>query len=351
MAEVRQDRLDEYRAKRDFDATPEPAGDRRGDDGSRQRFVVQQHDATRLHWDLRLESDGVLWSWALPKCLPWDPKRNHLAVRTEDHPLEYLTFEGDIPEGSYGAGHMFVWDHGTYELVSEKEGKVVIELRGDRVSGRYALFRTGGERDWMIHRMDPPPDPTRAWPPAHVPPMRAVPGEVVDGDDWAWEIALRGVRVQLVAVPGDVQIVGADGDDLTSRFPEVRRIGRALGSTEVILDGVVVGEPYAIEQRQAASASSVRRLSTTSPLQVALFDLVWFEGHPVWDEPWDARRARLDALALDGPAWTTPRAHIGDGPALADAAGKRGAEALVGKRRESRYDVETEKGSWRMVAL
>src|SRR5215211_2081384 len=110
------DTLDSYRKKRTAESTPEPAGDAvRGDDAGANRFVIQEHSATRLHWDLRLERDGVLLSWALPRGLPLDPDENHLAVHTEDHPLEYLEFAGEIPEGNYGAGTMGIWDHGVYE--------------------------------------------------------------------------------------------------------------------------------------------------------------------------------------------------------------------------------------------
>src|SRR5499426_242819 len=129
--------LDEYARKRDFERTPEPAGQRR-------RFVIQQHDATRLHWDLRLEHEGVLLSWALPRGLPWDPGRNHLAVHTEDHPLQYLTFEGHIPDGNYGAGMMFVWDEGTYVAEKLTDSKLTVVLHGRRSEGRYALFQTDG---------------------------------------------------------------------------------------------------------------------------------------------------------------------------------------------------------------
>src|SRR5687767_7610923 len=154
------DRLSEYRAKRDFGATPEPAPARRRARSDQPRFVVQEHHARSMHWDLRLEHDGALASWAVPKGIPPDPARNGLAVRTEDHPLEYLDFEGDIPEGEYGAGRMRIWDRGTYELHKWRDDEVMVTLHGDRVQGRYVLFPTKG-RNWMIHRMDPPADPAR----------------------------------------------------------------------------------------------------------------------------------------------------------------------------------------------
>src|SRR5918995_641286 len=168
--------LDEYAAKRDFDATPEPAGRPveagATPDGDRPRFVIQEHHARRLHWDLRLEHDGVLLSWALPRGIPPDPKRNHLAVHTEDHPLEYLEFEGDIPKGEYGAGTMSIWDRGRYETHKVEDDEVIVTFHGDRARGRYALFQTDG-KNWMIHRMDPPEDPDREPMPEHIEPMLA----------------------------------------------------------------------------------------------------------------------------------------------------------------------------------
>ena len=128
------EKLDEYKAKRDFKATPEPVGAVAAADN--HRFVIQQHSATRLHWDLRLEHDGVLASWALPRGVPRDPKGNHLAVHTEDHPLEYLDFHGDIPDGSYGAGNMKVWDTGTYDVEEWADRKAVIVFHGQRVRGK-----------------------------------------------------------------------------------------------------------------------------------------------------------------------------------------------------------------------
>jgi len=135
------DRLDEYRRKRDAARTPEPVPAGKPAKGRDNAFVVQQHHATSLHWDLRLERDGVLVSWAVPRGLPRDPKRNHLAVHTEDHPMEYLDFHGEIPAGEYGGGRMTVYDRGTYETQKWRDNEVIVVLHGERVSGRYVLFR------------------------------------------------------------------------------------------------------------------------------------------------------------------------------------------------------------------
>src|SRR3954463_4509195 len=139
------DRLSDYRRKRDFGATPEPAAGTPGEGPAElPRFVVQEHHARRLHWDLRLEHEGALASWAVPRGIPHDPARNGLAVRTEDHPLEYLDFHGEIPEGNYGAGTMTIWDRGVYEVHKWRDSEVMVTLHGERVQGRYVLFRTRG---------------------------------------------------------------------------------------------------------------------------------------------------------------------------------------------------------------
>ena len=364
----RSDALAEYRRKRDFDRTPEPAGGRPEPAGERHerhdhtevlgtaRFVVHQHSATRLHWDLRLEADGVLWSFALPRCLPWDPKRNNLAVHTEDHPLEYIDFEGDIPDG-YGAGNMFVWDQGEYDLLEREDGKLVIDLRGRRVQGMHALFRTGAERDWMIHRMDPPADPERRWPPGFVPPMRAATGgpadaEALAGDGWAWEVRLSGLRVMTTLLAGAVLIHDAEGNDISNRFVDVRRIGRATGSTEAVLDGVIVGEPLHLERRMTLRPMSGKRAAESAPVELIAVDLVWLDGHPRWDAPWDERRADLEALELKGPAWGTSVVHRGDGPALVAAAAKTGqVTGLVGKRRDAPYRPGRPTDDWLDIRL
>jgi bifunctional non-homologous end joining protein LigD len=153
------DLLEKYRSKRDASKTPEPVpkGRARKSDGT--SFVIQEHHASRLHWDFRLEHDGVLVSWALPKGVPTEYKVNHLAVQTEDHPIEYGSFEGDIPKGEYGGGHVDIWDAGSYELEKWRDGKEIIAtLHGEKHgTHRYALIHTGGEgkaeNNWLIHLM------------------------------------------------------------------------------------------------------------------------------------------------------------------------------------------------------
>jgi bifunctional non-homologous end joining protein LigD len=345
--------LDEYAAKRDFDATPEPAGRpvEAGAkvDGDRPRFVIQQHDATRLHWDLRLEHDGVLLSWALPRGLPWDPGQNHLAVHTEDHPLEYLTFEGHIPEGSYGGGDMFVWDTGTYQADKIEDRKLIVTLDGRRAQGRYALFETDG-RNWMIHRMDPPEDPTRRHLPDSFTLLEPVPGPAPDGEGWAVETRWSGVRCLVASSGGVAEISSASGDRISPDFPEVRAIGRALGITEVALDGVLTApdDPKRLERRLAAGSDSTRRrLARDQPVSLVLFDLLWLDGHALTAEPWQDRRRLLDELALEGPAWTTPSAYVGDPAPIIEAAAKSGVAQLVAKRVDSPYDQSAEPAPWR----
>ncbi|NYT11173.1 MAG: 3'-phosphoesterase [Methanomassiliicoccales archaeon] len=148
-------RLEEYMRKRDFDATPEPMGARGNHDVS--IFVVQEHHASHLHWDFRLSLNGILRSWAVPKGIPDDVGVKHLAVETEDHPIEYADFEGEIPEGRYGAGKVEIWDKGEYNLLEKEEGKIVISLEGKKLKGKFALIRFGGrekeKKNWLIMKL------------------------------------------------------------------------------------------------------------------------------------------------------------------------------------------------------
>lgn len=146
--------IEEYIKKRNFNKTPEPEGSIPPGEG-RNRFVVQEHHASHLHWDFRLEMDGVLKSWAVPKGMPLKKGEKRLAVQTEDHPVEYINFEGTIPEGQYGAGEVYIWDKGTYELKEKEEGKIEFYLFGEKCIGRYVLVKfKNQDKNWLIIKAD-----------------------------------------------------------------------------------------------------------------------------------------------------------------------------------------------------
>jgi bifunctional non-homologous end joining protein LigD len=351
-------RLGAYRAKRNAERTPEPGLDE-GDpaDGrasERLRFVVQEHHARRLHWDFRLERAGVLVSWAVPRGIPPDPSENRLAVHTEDHPLDYIDFAGEIPAGSYGAGTVTIWDQGTYECHKFRDDEVMVTLHGQRLQGRYVLFQTRGE-NWMIHRMDPPQDPEHEPLPRGLDPMRARVGELPpENERWAFEIKWDGIRALLYAGGGRIELTARSGNDITARYPELRGIGAALGAREAVLDGEVVafdadGRPdFGRLQRRMhlASESAVRRRMNDTPVAYMAFDLLHLDGRATLDLAYAERRELLEALELGGPSWQTPAYHAGDGRALLEASRARGLEGIVAKRLDGRYEPGRRSGAW-----
>jgi bifunctional non-homologous end joining protein LigD len=350
------DRLGPYRAKRDFGTTPEPPpAEREGaSEAPAPRYVVQEHHARSMHWDLRLEHEGTLASWAVPRGIPHDPSRNNLAVRTEDHPLEYLDFEGDIPEGEYGAGKMRIWDHGTYELHKFRDKEVMVTFHGERLHGRYVLFRTDG-KNWMIHRMDPPEDPEREPMPERLEPMLARTGPLPREDGrWAYEIKWDGVRAIGYGQGGRLRLASRNGRDITPRYPELRDLGRELGSREAVLDGEVVafgpdGRPsfQRLQSRMhLASESVVRRLARTDPVAYVIFDLLWLDGRSLLALEYRERRERLLELGLNGPTWQTPAHHVGDGAALLEATRAQGLEGIIAKRLDCPYTPGRRSPGW-----
>jgi bifunctional non-homologous end joining protein LigD len=347
------DRLGTYRNKRDFDKTNEPKGDRGAEQDS-GRFVVQEHSARRLHWDLRLEHEGTLKSWALPRGVPDHPDENRLAVHTEDHPLEYLEFEGEIPKGEYGAGTMSVWDRGTFAAEKFRDGEVIATFSGERMRGRYALFRTR-EQDWMIHRMDAPLDPGYEPMPERLVPMLAKSGGLPrDEEAWGFEVKWDGIRTILFCDHGHMSLLGRNGTDFTSRYPEVRELARELGARRIILDGEIVafdeeGRP-SFERLQSrmhlASDSAVRRRMRDIPVTYVAFDLLYLDGRSTISLTYQQRRELLDALPLEGRAWRAPAYHPGEGSALLAATKELGIEGVMAKRLDSRYDPGRRSTGW-----
>ncbi|MEA2492499.1 MAG: bifunctional non-ous end joining protein LigD [Thermoleophilaceae bacterium] len=339
--------LKEYRRKRDFSATSEPGPDG-GQSATGNRFVVQEHSATRLHWDLRLERDGVAVSWAVPNGIPEVPGENRMAVHTEDHPLEYLTWEGVIPKGSYGAGTMKVWDAGTYETHEWTDEKATVTFRGERVVGRYHLFHIGGREgnDWMIRRVDPPVDPDREPMPEHVVPITAVPGPLPrDDSKHAYEIQWRGLRALALCEPGRLRLDDAGGGNITTFFPELSRLVRSVGAHSAIFDGELVAlgddgkpDPERLARRaKPGSDSAMRRRARDIPVVYEIYDLIYVDGHPLIELPWAERRRRLHELELEGEHWRVSQHHEGDGAALIEAARANGLPGIVAKPLASPY--------------
>jgi bifunctional non-homologous end joining protein LigD len=351
------EQLRRYRAKRDFARTAEPEGAPAPSAGA-DRFVIQEHSARRLHWDLRLERDGVLVSWALPKGLPETPKDNRFAAATEEHPLEYLDFEGEIPKGEYGAGTMKIWDSGTYECLKWEPRKVEVALHGRRVDGRYALFPIAAgkaPKEWLIHRMDPPADASREAMPERVEPMLATLGKLPRDDGrWAYEIKWDGVRAIAYSRPGELQLHSRNLKDITPQYPELGRLNRALSSHEAVLDGEIVafderGAPSfeALQRRMhVASSSQIRRLATGTPVTYMIFDLLWLDGHSLMELPYLQRRERLSSLELSGERWQTPEYVVGQGKAVLRASAEQKLEGILAKRLDSTYQPGRRSPSW-----
>ncbi|HEY6426612.1 MAG TPA: DNA ligase D [Acidimicrobiales bacterium] len=347
------DPLDEYHAKRDAAKTPEPMGG----PGSRRkggpRFVIQEHHARSLHWDLRLEHNGVMASWALPKGLPETPERNHLAVHTEDHPLEYASFEGEIPKGEYGAGTMTIWDRGQYDTEKWSDREVKIALHGTRATGSYVLFQTDG-RNWMIHRHG---DSARSDPvPTSIKPMLAVQGVLPrDGPQWAYEVKWDGARAIVYSEGGRVTVRSRNDRDVTATFPELAELGEFLGMSPVVLDGEIValgedGRPSfsRLQNRlHIGDPREARRRAAADPITFVAFDLLYAGGRSLMNQTYDERRARLESLHIAGTHFTTAESFRDvSGRDVLQATVANGLEGVLAKRRDSLYRSGRRVAEW-----
>ncbi|WP_456697127.1 ATP-dependent DNA ligase [Aeromicrobium sp. P5_D10] len=358
------DRLASYRSMRDAKKTPEPVPQHPPEATDGNSFVIQEHHARRLHWDFRLERDGVLVSWALPKGVPEDPAKNHLAVQTEDHPLEYGTFEGTIPKGEYGGGEVTIWDAGTYELHKWREGKEVIATLTGRADGglggsrKYALIRTG--ENWLIHRMrieDEIETIKRPMKDVFIKPMLATVGEpraVKRDGDWAYEMKWDGIRAVAVIDGTDVGLFTRNGIDVTVTYPEVVEALAATGLEDTVLDGEIV----AFEKSGRPNFGRLQqRMGLTSPADVAkarrrvathylAFDVLRSHGKSLLSAGYTDRRSALLALALDDGSVRVPEAFVGTLDEAVSVSQDLGLEGVLAKRCNSRYQPGKRSSSW-----
>ena len=337
--------LDEYERKRRRARTPEPFGS-----GSKRRglprFVVQRHDARRLHYDFRLEQEGVLASWAVPKGIPLHRGERRLAVHVEDHPLEYGDFEGTIPAGEYGAGTVEIWDRGTYELLEAKrDGGLTVRLSGERLDGVWSLVPAsldGDPKNWLLLRKDGASGVASGYSPMLATSSEALPR----GEGWVYEPKWDGFRALVTLSGGDARLTSRNGNDLTTRFPSVARAAEhAIRTADAVLDG----EICALDEQGRSRFSLLQEGAGT--LVLVLFDVLDVEGEPLLELQLTERRERLEGLVDARVGGVVVSPQFEDGDALLAAASDQGLEGVVAKRLDSTYVPGRRGPEWRKVKV
>lgn len=339
----REDRLTTYRSMRDSAKTPEPVPRAQPELGHNNTFVIQEHHARRLHYDFRLERDGVLVSWAVPKNLPDTPAVNHLAVHTEDHPLEYARFEGTIPKGEYGGGKVVIWDSGTYEAEKfrdsgDKGGEVIVDLHGRRISGRYALIQTNGDQ-WLAHRMKEQPTPRLQ----DFSPMLATLGSVdkLTAAQYAFEGKFDGYRLLVEIDHGKLRLQSRSGRDMTNDYPQLESLAADLADHAVILDGEVV----ALDGDGVPSFGEMQNRVRASRIEFWAFDILQLDGRSLLRAKYRDRRRVLETFA-EGTDLIVPPLLSGNGPEALEYSRKKKWEGVVAKKWDSTYQPGRRSAAW-----
>ncbi len=380
--------LKEYARKRDFRKTSEPPASRPGK--SAHRFVIQKHAASRLHYDFRLEIDGVLKSWAVPKGVPYKHGEKRLAVHVEDHPVSYIDFEGTIPKGQYGGGTVMVWDHGTFEPLSRapskelEKGKLHFVLHGNKLEGEWYLVRLRGGDEWLLIRGGEDMRPVsarrddtsaasgksmkalakgdRVWQsktkkkktaplPDFVEPMKARLVNSTPGGDWIYEIKFDGFRALALRGSDETRLLSRNEKDLGGQFPDVLDAVAKLDVTEAVIDGEIV----AMDEQGRSSFQLLQAYELgdqSTPLYFYAFDLLRLNGRDLRGEPLEERKSALEKLIGDSTGVIRYSASVGeDAEELLRQTRKLGLEGLIGKRKNSRYETGQRSGAWIKLKL
>lgn len=377
--------LREYKRKRDFHKTAEPAG--KVTKRSSHRFVIQKHAASHLHYDFRLELGGTLKSWAVPKGMPYKKGEKRLAVHVEDHPIDYIDFEGAIPKGEYGGGTVMVWDRGTFEPLSKaplkelKGGKLHFVLHGEKLEGEWYLVRLRegrhwllirgsddmrpvsrkmdnssalsgktmkqlalGDRVWHSHPVEKPRVKTRL--PRFIEPMKAKLVDAAPAGDWIYEIKFDGWRALAMKGGGELRLLSRNQKDFSAKFPEIAQAISDLSSDGVVLDGEIVAlDPKGRSSFQLLQAFDLGE--KRPPILFYAFDLLELDGKSLRTLPIEERKKHLEKVLKNAPDLLRFSDALGtEAEPLLKQAAKLGLEGLIGKKLGSHYEAGRRSGSW-----
>lgn len=384
--------LAEYQRKRDFKKTAEPPPSR--PKKSAHRFVIQKHEASRLHYDFRLELDGALKSWAVPKGVPFAHGEKRLAMHVEDHPVSYIDFEGTIPQGQYGGGTVMVWDHGTFEPLSKSplqelaNGKLHFLLHGEKLEGEWYLVRLRDEKEWLLIRGGESMKPVskklddtsvvsgksmkelaagdRVWNskpaqakktvssaiPDFVEPMKAkLAAHAPAAGEWIYEIKFDGFRALALRGSDESRLLSRNEKDLGAKFPEVLEAVSKLEVKDAILDGEIVAlDPAGRSSFQLLQQYEMGR--EQPPLYFYVFDLLRLDGRDLCPWPVLERKALLEKILPKNDGVIRYSAALGsDAAPLLEQARQLNLEGLIGKRVDSAYEIGARSGAWLKLKL
>ncbi|MDW3191401.1 MAG: non-homologous end-joining DNA ligase [Cytophagales bacterium] len=344
------DQLQEYEKKRDFNKTPEP--DIVGEESAGNRFVIQRHHATNLHYDLRLEQDGTLKSWAIPRGMPPEPGVKRLAVQTEDHPLKYLSFEGEIPKGEYGGGMMWVYASGTYEITKEKKNGFYFRLSSRTFNAEYRMHLMKG-KEWLLERVDKPQKDLLGSP---VKPMLAGSVKRPPKGDYLHEVKWDGIRAIITLNEGELTIRSRNMNVITDQFPELSipeeafRVNNAVFDAEIVCLDAHGRADFKKVIRRLSSKKNFDALSRRNPAYCYLFDCLYMDGKQLTQEPLLRRRDWLkDSIKKDSHYRISE--VVEDGEALFEAAKQLGVEGIMSKEPLGKYYPDRRSDTWVKVKV
>src|SRR5436190_2133825 len=348
------EQLESYEKKRDFQKTKEPEA--RISEAGGSNFVVHRHHASHLHYDLRLEQEGVLKSWAVPRGLPPHPGIKRLAVQTEDHPMKYLTFDGKIPKGQYGGGDMWIYALGKYQITKDKKDEFYFRLNSKEVNDEYRIYKIGKKNEWLLERVD---SPQINYLRDEIEPMRSENSMTVPkGDEYVYELKWDGIRAFVSLEEGQLRITSRNHRDITSQFPELKVPEKAFRANCGLFDAEIVcldkaGRPEfnrVINRLMSSGESNIEKLSKSNPANCYIFDCLYLDGRALVNEPLMRRKEWLrDAVKSDTPYRVSE--GVADGNSLFNAAKEHALEGIMAKKKDSKYFPGKRSDGWLKVKV